>query len=362
MKNFPKETVDMAMFSPPYYRLRDYQVQGQIGLESTYQDYVHKLVAVCSEVKRILKPSGSMHIVIGDTYSGNKSLIGTPWRLAFALIDDQWILRNDIIWHKPNAMPSSVADRLTSTYEHILHFVKNKRYYYDLDAIREAHKVARQRFPERTIDYKHKTGPELLRSSSRTHFQTKRSTAWHLLGKNPGDFWEINTEASTDYWCADCKDFVKAEALICPLCGTKVTSHFAVFPPTLVERCLLAACPQWICRKCGEPRVRMVDYEARYTKREPSHVPNASSTKVDSTGWAYPKRQPLGWSDCGCDHSDGWDAGVVLDPFVGSGTTCVVAKRLGRQFIGIDINPSYVDMAKARLSAVPEKLTHFLSA
>jgi len=166
MKTFPSESIDLVMFSPPYWGLRDYQVEGQIGLEPTLEEYLDKLVRGCREIKRILKKTGSMYIVIGDSYTSTttgslgkngwsrphsrnqsiearkhrnfgkipqKCLLGIPWRLALRLIDDGWILRNDIIWYKPNHMPESVKDRLTNTYEHIFHFVKSRKYYYNLD-------------------------------------------------------------------------------------------------------------------------------------------------------------------------------------------------------------------------------------
>jgi len=156
--------------SPPYWNLRDYGTEGQLGLEPTYEDYVQHIVEVCRELWRVLTKDGSFYLNLGDTYAGNKlgktdkkvaeyvkdsqknlvktrpanisakCLIGIPWRVALALIDDGWILRNDVIWHKPNCMPSSVKDRLTNTYEHIFHFVKSRKYYYNLDAIRQPHK------------------------------------------------------------------------------------------------------------------------------------------------------------------------------------------------------------------------------
>jgi site-specific DNA-methyltransferase (cytosine-N4-specific) len=161
------------MTSPPYWALRDYGIKEQVGLEPDFREYVSKLLKIFDELKRVLKRAGSLYLNMGDTYSGGgshsklggvetwgklcgmkdgfpdkspqasitnhipaKSMIGIPWRVALALIDKGWILRNDIIWHKPNSMPSSVKDRLSNTYEHIFHFVKSKKYYYNLDAIR----------------------------------------------------------------------------------------------------------------------------------------------------------------------------------------------------------------------------------
>lgn len=177
MKTLQDATVDMVMFSPPYWGLRDYGIEGQIGLEPHPSEWIGKMVSVCKEIRRVLKKSGSMYLNVGDTYYGQhghdkgklrfgkpnvpykghsypeinfsnlksnwlqpKQLLGMPWRLAIALQEESWILRNAIVWHKPNPMPSSVKDRLNNTYEFIFHFVKNRRYYYDLDAIRQPHK------------------------------------------------------------------------------------------------------------------------------------------------------------------------------------------------------------------------------
>lgn len=137
------------MTSPPYWALRDYGTQGQLGLEPDFQEYISKLLEVFDGLKRVLKRTGSFYLNLGDTYSRGrvipaKCMIGIPWRAALALINKGWILRNDVIWHRPNSMPSSVKDRLSNTYEHIFHFVKSKRYYYNLDAIRGAAQIRSQ--------------------------------------------------------------------------------------------------------------------------------------------------------------------------------------------------------------------------
>lgn len=147
LKKMPSDSVDLVITSPPYWGLRFYGEgtvtswpdgwKGQLGLEPNYQLFVKHLVSILHEVKRVLKPSGSLYLNLGDTYQ-NKCMIGMPWRVALAMMDkDGWILRNSIIWHKPNHMPMSVRDRLTNGYEFIFHFVKSQKYYYNLDAIRE---------------------------------------------------------------------------------------------------------------------------------------------------------------------------------------------------------------------------------
>ena len=147
LKKMPSDSVDLVITSPPYWGLRFYGEEtvtswpdgwkGQLGLEPNYQLFVKHLVSILHEVKRVLKPSGSLYLNLGDTYQ-NKCMIGMPWRVALAMMDkDGWILRNSIIWHKPNHMPMSVRDRLTNGYEFIFHLVKSQKYYYNLDAIRE---------------------------------------------------------------------------------------------------------------------------------------------------------------------------------------------------------------------------------
>ena len=326
LKTFSSESIHFCMFSPGYWGLRDYGVEGQIGLEPVYTLYIQHLVEVGREIKRVLRKDGSWYLNLGDTYAGSgcgkgnhrkeyslsdptlyadkpspqlkasippKCKLLMPYRVALALIDDGWICRNDIIWHKPNAMPSSVKDRLTQTHEVIFHFVRSRKYYYNLDAIREPHKtnfgyfnlrvrdVKRGKFgttaqegklraSEKEVEdyqYPEKIRPEGVAPSSgqRAGYPKKLvENIYQKLGKNPGDFWSITTKPFPD-------------------------AHFAVYPEALCERPIKSSCP-----------------------------PN----------------------------------GIVLDPMCGSGTTLVVAKRLGRRFIGIDLNSSYCEMSRKRLAEV----------
>ncbi len=340
------------MTSPPYWALRDYGSKGQLGLERDFAEYISKLLEVFDELKRVLKRTGSFYLNLGDTYSGSKigktdrkvseylrkaqagivkskpseipskCLLGIPWRIALALIDSSWILRNDIVWHKPNSMPSSVKDRLSNTYEHIFHFVKSKKYYYNLDAIRVPHKFPAKPFnirvrdaqkgrlkskwgvltiaserEVRTYDEKHyaKYPPHeprhfQLLSMGMGHGGHTGKTARHdyPLGKNPGDLWKINSKQHP-------------------------FAHFAVYPEEICIKPILSSCPEQVCVKCGAPRF------------------------------------PSGYS-CRCN--DGFRPGIVLDMFAGSGTTLVVAKKLCRDFVGIELNPEYVKIAKQRLASI----------
>lgn len=275
------ESVQCVVTSPPYYGLRDYGVDGQIGIEQTPDGYVRKLVDVFREVKRVLRDDGSLWLNLGDSYSGSgkgrnadgtaggsgvinkanmgtqvgtlyktndvdglkpKDLIGIPWRVAFALQADGWYLRQDIIWAKPNPMPESVKDRCTKSHEYIFLLTKNARYYYDSDAIKEPSKYAGDDRGSRTDS--RRTVPLANSMNGKTgEFRNKR------------DVWTVTTK---------------------PYKG----AHYATFPPDLITPCILAGCPE---------------------------------------------------------------GGIVFDPFAGSGTTVMVANRLGRKGVGLDLSWKYLD-------------------
>ncbi|MEO0126323.1 MAG: site-specific DNA-methyltransferase [candidate division WOR-3 bacterium] len=202
MKQIPDESIDMAITSPPYYGLRDYGIKGQLGLENNPQEHIDKLIAVFRELKRILKKTGSFYLNLGDVYYGSnkrltsktkeklnwlqpKQLMLMPARIAMALQEDGWILRNDIIYHKRNPLPSSVKDRLTNTYEHLFFFVKNRKYFYDLDSIREPHtsikELGRERLDTKTPKH------DLALKQKAGKIAPNGYLVQHSLGKNPGD-------------------------------------------------------------------------------------------------------------------------------------------------------------------------------
>lgn len=243
-------SVDCIVTSPPYYGLRDYGSEGQYGLEETPAAYVETMRALFSELRRALADGGTLWLNIGDSYGKNKNLLGIPWRVAFALQDDGWILRNSIIWEKPNAMPESVADRLSGRHENIFMFSKSQRYWFDLDPIRQE---SEKRKPQPSDK---KRPDEAWNSSTGLNPHHGQRTP-HVNGKNPGDIWSISTK---------------------PFPG----SHFAVFPPEIPRRAIVAGC------KPG---------------------------------------------------------GTVLDPFSGSGTTGLVAQENGRKYIGIDISADYLKLS-----------------
>lgn len=230
LKTMPDNSVHCCVTSPPYYALRDYEADGQIGRETTPDEYIERLVAVFREVRRVLKNDGTFWLNISDTYCTNKhqgcktkDMLGIPWRLALALRDDGWHLRSDVIWEKPNTMPESVKDRCTRCYEHVFQLTKSKRYFYDASAIAEpvdsdtpgrmrrgrggAHKYSGG-IPGQSMQTINK--PRLAGSIPEDKIQTHR---------NKRDVWHINTS---------------------PYSG----AHFAAFPPKLAETCIIAGCPK----------------------------------------------------------------------------------------------------------------------
>jgi DNA modification methylase len=292
LATLPAESVQACITSPPYYGLRDYGAEGQIGLEFSPEEYVAELVAVFREVRRVLRPDGTLWLNLGDSYSGHppgnarpdhsgnertgtrgtqgsaaaargagipegtkpKNLLGIPWRVALALQADGWYLRADIIWHKPNAMPESVTDRPTRAHEYLFLLSKAERYHYDADVIREPHAEPRDRGHGKSAF----RGQAELRPRGNGQAAAR---SYNPLGRNRRSVWEIATV---------------------PFPG----AHFATMPPRLVEPCVLA----------------------------------------------------------GSREGD-----LVLDPFAGAGTVGLVATRLRRSFVGVELNPAYAQIAKERI-------------
>ena len=284
LKTLPDESVDMCITSPPYYNLRDYKNKDQIGSESTVSDYVNSLIKVFNEIYRVMKPTGSCWVNIGDTYS-KKKLLQVPSRFEIAMSDAGWSLRNEIIWNKPNPQPISSKDRFWSNHEKIFWFVKKtKGYYFDREQIQvpQAEVSVRRMFSNNNLEKRkdagatEKEGFSLSSGSQDKHYARMRES--------------LNIEKDFDY-----KKLVASGK--CPsrpmfsVWDISTTSykgaHFAVYPPELIERPILSTCP-----------------------------PN----------------------------------GIVIDPFMGSGTTAVVAKNNGRQYIGCELNSEYAELAEKRIS------------
>lgn len=292
LKGMADESVQLCVTSPPFWGLRDYGFNGQMGLEPTPSKYIKNLVKVFEQVRRVLKSDGTLWLNIGDSYAGGgnggggsfmkerghtawanharlsgfrkaptglkpKDLVGIPWMLAFALRDAGWYLRSDIIWAKPNPVPESVRDRPTKSHEHIFLFAKSKRYYYDADAIKEMAKTRNRR------------------SAAKGSFKAKGEPLPGQLPfraivdqRNKRDVWMVATQPNKE-------------------------AHFATYPVQLIRPCILAG------SRPGD---------------------------------------------------------VVLDPFNGSGTTGFIACQLGRKYIGVDLNPDYIEITKRRLAKVQREL------
>jgi len=371
LRTLPDDSVHCCVTSPPYFGLRDYGVDGQIGLEPTPDQFIAELVAVFAEVRRILRPDGTLWLNLGDSYqnakgqSGGvdpkqparrhlrtarpqdrtipglkpKDLIGVPWMAAFALRADGWYLREDIIWSKPNPMPESVQDRCTRSHEYLFHFSKSRVYHHDADAIAEdaiytglANQDENGFKDPRSFKGKHKDGyrtPDKQRGHSRRHagFNDRwdaMERAEQCSGKrNKRSVWNVATQGYSE-------------------------AHFATFPPALIEPCIKAGTSGGgCCARCGNPWKR-------------------GTTKIASSLGQTSNRQ---WSSesvdgfvpsCACSISgDGGrdDFGpppavpcTVLDPFGGAGTTGMVADRLGRNAILIELNPEYAALAERRIT------------
>ena len=371
--------------------------RGQLGLENTPEEYINHLRMVFAAVKYVLKPTGTCWVNIGDSYNSNsgfsratnswerdgrdgcsadkseysnlpaKCMCMIPERFAFMMIDLGYILRNKIIWHKPNPMPSSVKDRFNTTYEMLYFFSKSKKYWFDLDAVREEHKTSlkeRESFNYRVreakkghfgivgvksneeemeqYDTKGKHG--VIRQSWAE--ETGQSESYHGIGyqdngKNPGDFWSINTQPFPE-------------------------AHFAVFPEKLCEKPILAGCPVEVCKHCGMARARitkqgdLVPNDPKYTPRGQYHGkevhPGMTPSGKDKPhpNFHYEK-ETIGWSDCQCEGENKYQPGIIIDPFGGSGTVSVKAEKLGRSSILIDIKKDYCEMAIKRLKTLVEQ-------
>lgn len=298
LKELPDQSVNCCVTSPPYWGLRDYGNDGQIGLEQTPDAFITELVSVFGEVKRVLRDDGTLWVNMGDSYSShkdcksvsqtlsrggssesasviekgksvsrnskvlksvglkNKDLVGIPWMLAFALRSDGWYLRQDIIWHKPNPMPESVRDRCTKAHEYIFLLSKSPKYYFDSEAMQEpSAQLGKTNIRFGGNKYGDSDDPKHATKSGNTYIDSGK--------RNKRSVWTVTTR---------------------PFKG----AHFATFPPALIEPCILAGCPE---------------------------------------------------------------GGIVLDPFFGAGTTGLVAQRHNRKWIGCELNPEYAAIAQARIES-----------
>jgi len=366
MKTFPDELVQCVVTSPPYWGLRDYGVNGQLGLEKTPGLYVEKLVEIFREVRRVLRKDGTVWLNLGDSYTSDglkrmsvklgsgiqanqraknndyekvtasrgaryyrninlkqKDIIGIPWHVAFALQADGWWLRSPIIWSKPNPMPESVTDRPTNSHEYIFLLTKNRFYYYDQDAIREDYKMNRWGGKYKTNEDSVKIKPGDYRAGGQGQLNRMNYDCYSHEGRNIRSVWEIPTE---------------------PFPG----AHFATYPRKLVSQCLKAGTSEYgACAECEGPWERVVEVENITRTRKTG---KGQDTEIGRKGRAgEPNRKTTGWQPtCNCDTKEIKPC-VVLDPFIGSGTTAEVAQRMIRRWIGIELSDEYIKIAEKRL-------------
>jgi site-specific DNA-methyltransferase (adenine-specific) len=305
LDTLPAASVDTVVTSPPYHLLRRYgSGPGEIGTEPNVVGYVNEIVAVCDELERVVKPTGSLWLNLGDSYSRAhrygappKSLLLAPERVLLGLADRGWTVRSKVVWAKPNPMPSSVRDRLSCSWEPLYLLTRSRHYYFDLDSIREPHRSSRAPIRRAPVGVKYGGGKRpawagpLAGANDGLLKARAEGRAGHPLGKNPTDVWRVATAGYRG-------------------------SHFATFPPALIERPIKATCPELVCAKCG----------IAWNRNDGEHL-----------------------ARCQCDAPA--RAGTVLDPFMGSGTTAVVAERLGRDWLGIELNPEYRELALQRIGA-----------
>jgi DNA modification methylase len=327
LKELPDNSVHCVITSPPYLGLRDYGVNGQIGLEVSVNEFLSVMECVFEEVKRVLRPDGTVWMNLGDTYR-NKKLLGIPWRVAMALQDNcGWYLRSDIIWHKPNPVPEPDRGRPTVAHEYLFLLTKSDRYFYDNDAIREP-SGDEPDWETYNAGLGSNTGCDSHRWTKGYKKMSHELT--HPNGRQKRSVWTIPT-----------KGFPGA--------------HFATFPPALVEPCIKAGTSEkGCCSACGAPWKRVSEITPEYQEKLGQSWHNHENDRmvgqrgVPSAFRGAPARVTKGWeATCSCD-ADIVPC-TVLDPFNGAGTTGLVARRLFRRYIGIELNPDYARMAMARI-------------
>ena len=382
----PDQHCQTCITSPPYWGLRDYGVEGQLGLEKTPEEFVARMVEVFRHVRRVLRDDGTVWLNLGDSYAsgkgtcynpgggstslgqhrkaegahpidrGNKStlalsglkpkdLCGIPWRVALALQADGWYLRQDIIWHKPNPMPESVRDRCTKSHEYLFLLTKKPRYYCDMEAIKEpsqANEASRVRSKYGRYD----AGTGDAKRDSRT------GKPDYLQAK--GNDYGGGTRNKRSVWTVATAPYKEA--------------HFATFPPKLIEPCVLAGTSEkGCCPECGKPWVRVVERTVTFQSgsgKSGNPIAGKNGSECQGGGDTGDIRKGpcvssviTSWgAQCKCgpdgEHSPIPIPCIVFDPFMGSGTTGMVARQNGCDYLGIELNPEYIDLIEKRIGVV----------
>lgn len=391
LKTLPDQYVQCCVTSPPYFGLRDYGVAGQIGLEPTPAEFVAEMVGVFREVWRVLRDDGTCWLNLGDSYTTGastaprksdpksvgdvaggvrrvgtpdglkpKDLMGIPWRVAFALQDDGWFLRRDIIWAKPNPMPESCTDRPTTAHEYVFLLTKKARYFYDAEAVREEGSdnpitLARNnRADKGLVGACGLYGTKQGQSGNGGHVRkVKVPGGWdrgegahgtiHRDGRTAAEYQEAETKAGRNLrsvWTIATAPFAEA--------------HFATFPPKLAETCILAGTSErGACSSCGAPWARTVSVSYENPGNRTTNGPRSAERQHETAGFDVRlerRGKTTGWQPtCDCPAADPVPC-VVLDPFGGAGTVALVADRLQREAILIELNPDYVEIARRRVT------------
>lgn len=356
LATLPAESVHCCITSPPYWGLRDYGVEGQIGLEPTPEAYLERMVTVFREVWRVLRNDGTAWVNIGDSYAANrgrqvpdskhtdvgnnsearvppglkpKDLCMIPARLALALQADGWYLRQEIVWSKPNPMPESVTDRCTRAHEMVYMLSKRARYFYDAEAIKEPSTGQNGA----AADFRRTTKDHLIPGQSAIQHRLDRESTINNGQRNRRSVWPIAT-----------KPFPQ--------------SHFAVFPPNLVRPMIRAGTSEkGVCPACGTPWRRETERTKatvgqKYYSGAGQHGGDGRRLLPERPGnFTGNSSKTLGWSpSCDCPPAEPIPA-TVLDPFSGAATTGVVALEEGRRYVGIELNPEYQEtIARPRLA------------
>jgi DNA modification methylase len=446
LKLLPDESISCVMTSPPYWALRDYgtakweggnnpeckhlvgrltrtitdkskiqqgniggygdesikiggccphcgakRVDKQLGLETTFQEYITKLCDIFDEVKRVLRKDGTCWVNLGDSYMGNssysnegrqgfagkdgntkewvrpigsgtclicnkeippnkqfcskeclnkkgnefrtqnrllpdKTLCNIPARFSIEMQNRGWILRNVIIWHKPNCMPSSVKDRFTIDFEYLFFFVKNKKYFFETQYELQK-EVSIQRAKYQAFNRSKKmNGTHAGMTIESFNKNLKKVSQTENPVRNKRAVWRITTKPFKE-------------------------SHFAVYPEELCWTPIKAGCPEFVCNKCGKAREKIIESENNERTRK---IGEGQDTEIGTKGRARSlKIKELGYSDCKCNA--GFSGGIILDPFFGAGTTGLVALKQNKQFIGIELKKEYIEIAKRRLKPYLEQ-------
>lgn len=333
--------------------------RGSLGLEPTFELYIKHLCDIFDEVWRVLRKDGTCWVNLGDTYNGGngqggntngkhrynteidkakakmptKSLCLIPQRFAIEMVNRGWILRNTIIWHKPNCMPSSAKDRFTVDFEYVYFFVKSKKYWFE------------QAFEDNETGYRkdkweHRTYSGKWDKATNGKKSNGAISEYNLnpQGRNKRAVWTIPT-----------KPFPEA--------------HFAVYPEALISPMIQAGCPRYVCKKCGKAREKIYERQIDFgTEKSGTKYIGLNAGSLAEKRQAYrklgyespPRPKEIGYTDCGCNA--GFEGGIVLDPFMGAGTTAVVAKKQGKRYLGIELKQEYIDMANKRIRKIPELL------